>query len=239
LNITKHGRPAEGYLFFSIASILAVETAPLIMTDKNELVWQGTYGLGFNFGVQTYQDRSVLAYWNGTGFPESVGRGYGFIYLLDASYEEIADVSFSGNFKTTTNETYPSNIDLHEVYITNRDTTLVTANNVMQTDLRSVGGPENGWVVDGQVYEIGIETNKVVFSLSGVVHLAELPLNTSLYPLGSEGFNGASPATARGYFHINAIARYEDGYIVSSRLMCSAIAIDRNGNLKWWLQVNK
>jgi hypothetical protein len=60
-----------------------------------------------------------------------------------------------------------SNIDLHEIYITNPNTVVVTANNVTQADLRSVGGPRNGWVVDSLVYE---STSRSTRSSSGGEH---------------------------------------------------------------------
>jgi hypothetical protein len=130
-----------------------------------------------------------------------------------------------------------SNVDLHEIYITERNTVLVTANNVTQADLRSVGGPSNGWVVDSLVYEIDIETNNILFRWRALDHLAEIPFTASVYPLGSEGFNGMKQSSAWGYFHINAVKPYDGGYIISSRFLCSAIALDSKGNVRWRLQV--
>lgn len=84
---------------------------------------------------------------DGTVFPEPVGRGNGAVYLLDNTYSTVATVTLSGIFnELTPGATFPSNIDLHEVNITPRGTVLVTANNVTNTDLTSVGGPKNGWV---------------------------------------------------------------------------------------------
>ena len=236
MNITKEGTTANGFIFIAPDGPLAVEAAPLIMTDDNELIWQGPKGHAFNFGVQTYKGQQVLAWWNGTIFPEPVGRGYGTVSILNSSYQEIANVSLSGNFQTLTGETFPSNVDVHELYITSNNSIVVTANNVTQTDLRSVGGPEVGWVVDCLVYEINIETNKVLFQWSSLEHLSEIPLNASLYPLGSEGFTGTNQSNAWGYFHINSVAPYEDGYLISSRYLCSALAIDSTGKVKWRLQ---
>ena len=130
-----------------------------------------------------------------------------------------------------------SNVDLREIYITGRNTVLVTANNVTQTDLRSVGSLENGWVVDALFYEIDIETNKILFRWRSLDHLEEILLTASLYPWGSEGFNGMKQSNALGYFHINSVAPYDDGYIISSRYLCSAVATDSRGNAKWRLQV--
>lgn len=130
---------------------------------------------------------------------------------------------------------YPSNIDLHELLITPSGSLLVTANNVTQADLTSVGGPADGWVVAVFVYEIDIATNKVLFSWNSLDHLDKLPFTASLYPLGADGFTGVNQSLAWGYFHINAVEPYDDGYIISSRYLCSAIAIDGSGEVKWRL----
>ena len=238
LKITKSGKTAEDYLFLAPSGASAYDVAPLIMTDTNELVWQGLTGQAFNFGVQTYKGKSVLTYWNGTISKEPVGRGSGSIHILNSMYDEIAILSlYDGIFLTLNGTSNVSNIDLHEIYVTQRNTALVTANNVTQTDLRSVGGPENGWFVDSMIYEIDIETNKILFRWRSSDHLEEIPLAASVYPLGSEGFHGTKQSNAWGYFHINAVAPYDDGYLISSRYLCSAIAIDGEGNVKWRLQV--
>ena len=236
LSITKPGTPADGYLFIGQAGPKVVEAAPLIMTDDNELVWQGPGHLTpFNFYVQTYQGNPVLVYWNGTLFAEPVGRGYGAVYILNQNYEQIAEVTLGGTFLTLVGQLYPSNIDVHEIYITDNDTMLVTANNVTQSDLTSVGGPSNGWTVDAQVYEIDIATNQILFQWSALDHLSDLPMNLSQDPLGAEGYDGTKQSTAWNYFHINSVAPFDDGYIISSRYLCMAIAIDRQGAVKWRL----
>jgi hypothetical protein len=252
LEVTKSGQPAPGYLFFAPAAE-AHQTAPLIMTDDSELIWHGqNHNAAFNFGVQHYRGEPVLVYWNGTIFPEPVGRGYGTVVIMDNTYSVIANVTLPGNFVTSDGPTFESNIDLHEIYITNRDTVLVTANNVTQTDMTSVGGPKKGWIVDCLVYEIDIATNRVLFRWSALEHEKEIPLTASVYPVGTEGFTGKKQSlawgelstptgdwnvanTATGYFHINAVAPLNDGYIISSRYTCSIIALDGHGNVLWRL----
>jgi hypothetical protein len=171
-----------------------------------------------------------------TLFPEPIGRGNGVIYLYDNSYEQTHEITLPGDFlELEPGVKYPSNIDLHELLITDTGSILVTANNVTQADLTSVGGPKNGWVVDGLVYEIDIATNEVLFKWSALNHVDQIPFTASLYPLGVEGFTGANQSLAWGYFHINAVEPYDGGYIISSRFLCSAIAIDASGNVKWRL----
>ena len=188
--------------------------------------------------MQQYKGEPVLVAWNGTLYPEPLGRGYGAVSIMNNSYEQIASVTLPGDFvvQAAPGTKYASNIDVHEIFITSNGHMLVTANNVTRTDLSSVGGPKNGWVVEAQAYVIDIATNKVVFTWKSLDHLAKIPLKDSLYPLGSEGFDGTSLEKAWGYFHINAFSPYNGGYLISSRYLCSAIAINAAGDVLWRLQ---
>ncbi|KAI5357881.1 putative arylsulfotransferase [Septoria linicola] len=229
--------PQDGHLFFAPDGGTAYQKAPIIASADGELIWNGPIGKAFGFDVQTYKGADVLVYWNGTSFPEPVGRGHGSIHVLGKDYEEIAKVSLQGNFvDLTEGEMFESNIDLHEMYLTEKGTILVLGNNVTQTDLRSVGGTERGWLVEAQVYEIDVETNEVLFSWKSLEHLDELPLEASVYPLGSEGYDGSEQSKAWGYIHINSVAPLRDGYILSSRYLSSAIALDKSGKVLWRVQ---
>ena len=176
-------------------------------------------------------------YWSGVLIREPVGRGYGSIHILDQSYEQIAEVKLPGDFQTLKGTRYESNVDAHEIYITEKGTMLVTANNVTQYNLSSVGGPKDGWTVDSLVYEIEIESGEVVFRWSSVEHIDEVPLSLPLYLVGSEGYDGKTQEKAWGYFHINAAKPYEDGFIISSRYLCAALMVNRDGSVEWILQV--
>lgn len=237
LNITHQTPPSEGYLFFAPDGATPVQMAPVIMDIDGELIWNGEEQHAFNFGVYDYLGEPVLAWWNGTLFPEPVGRGNGVIKIYNNKYEEIHEVTLAGTFlELEPGVTYPSNIDVHELLITPQGSIVVTANNVTQADLTSVGGPVDGWVVNAMVYEIDIATNEVLFEWSALDHLEGVPFTASVYPLGVEGFNGTSQSTAWGWFHINSAEPFEGGYILSSRFLCSAIAIDgTEGHVKWRL----
>ncbi|KAI0141722.1 Arylsulfotransferase-domain-containing protein [Xylariaceae sp. FL1272] len=231
------GTSADGYIFYAPVQVVnSPDPAPMIVTNDGDLVWHGPYAAGFAHSVWQYKGEPVLAYWNGTGFAEPLGRGYGYVILLDQSYNLVANVTLPGNYVTSEGETFETNIDNHEIYITNRGTVLVTANNVTQADLTSVGGPADGWVVDAQFHEIDIETNEILFSWSSVEHAdSTVPITDSVYPLGTDGLTGQNQSTAWGYFHINAVAPFNDGYIISSRFMCSEFHISSQGEVVWRL----
>jgi hypothetical protein len=48
--------------------------------------------------------------------------------------------------------------DLHESYVTDRGSLLVTGYNLTQADLTSVNGSAQGWVYDSLFFDIDIET---------------------------------------------------------------------------------
>ncbi len=169
LNITHHVAAGEGYFLFAPDGATETQLAPVIMDADGELVWNGPIEHGFNFGVYILNGEKVLAWWNGTVFPEPVGRGNGVVYIYNNRYEQIHEVTLAGDFlELTPGATYPSNIDLHELQITPKGSLLVTANNVTQADLTSVGGPANGWVVNALIYEIDIASNEVLFRWSAL-----------------------------------------------------------------------
>ncbi|KAL3439143.1 ASST-domain-containing protein [Aspergillus tetrazonus] len=229
LNITKFGPTAPGFLF--IAPSTSTAGSPAIYADTGDLVWHGPEGKTYAYQPQTLHGEPVLTFWQGHNVK---GFGYGHISILNASYEEIHRVTLPGSkdnsFVTATNESFPSYIDIHESAITEHGTILVTAVNVTQTDLTSVGGERDGWVQDGLVYEIDIETNEVLFRWSAVEHSEQLPLEYVEYPLNDAGRNSSVPYE---YPHLNSVAKYGDTYLVSSRYMCSIFLLDKEGDLVW------
>jgi hypothetical protein len=65
LQINKTGHPiAPGYFFFAPDGRPPLQVAPLITDTDGQLVWNGQDEHAFNFGVQLYKGRSVLAYWS-------------------------------------------------------------------------------------------------------------------------------------------------------------------------------
>jgi hypothetical protein len=145
LAATHHTDPSEDYIFIAPDGASEYQLGPVILDVYGNLVWNGPKSHAFNFGVQEYQGEQVLVYWNGTAFPEPIGRGNGAVYLLNKHYEQIAMVTLPGNFKEqVVNASFPSNIDLHELFITKNGSVLVTANNVTNADLSLWGGSPDG-----------------------------------------------------------------------------------------------
>lgn len=209
---------------------------PMIADNTGEPVWMGPQHHAFNFGVQEYKGEKVLVGWNGTLFREPVGRGNGEVLFWNKHYEVIQSVKLRGHFaELVAGRDYQSNIDFHEALITPSGTMLIIANNVTRTNLGLGGGPGKMWIVDSQVYEIDIATSKVLFSWKSLDHLEYLRPADSLWPIGSQGYDGSSQWRAWQYFHIDSVTPFHDGFVISSRFFSSAIGVNRKGQILWQL----
>lgn len=236
MNVTKMGQTEPGYLFFTPEDIIRNVGHPAIYSDDGQLVWQGPNGSYSALQPQMLDGEPVIALW--TGYAGD-GFGFGHISILNSSYDEIHRVTLNckeQNFVTVFDPMeFDSCIDMHESQFTENGTIMVTAVNVTQADLSSVGGPKDGWIQDGLIYEIDIKTNEIVFRWSAHEHLSEAPLSDVYAPLEGSGVNKTDPY---GYPHLNAIYKYGDDYLLSSRFMCSVFFIAPNGTLIWHLHVS-
>lgn len=236
LNVTKMGQTEPGYLFFTPDDMLRETGHPVIYSDDGQLVWQGEPGNYSALQPQMLDGEPVIAYWSGYA---GDGFGFGAITILNSSYDEIYRVTL--NCKTEGFVTVfdpldvDSCIDIHESQLTENGTILVTAVNVTQADLSPVGGPKDGWVQDALVYEIDLKTNEVVFRWSTHEHNDQVAITDARAPLEGSGGNKSDPY---GYPHLNAVYKYGDSYLVSSRYMCSLFFIDADGLVTWHLHVS-
>lgn len=239
MNVTKMGQTEPGYLFFTPEDRVRGDGHPAIYSDDGQLVWQGASGNYSALQPQMLDGEPVIAYWTGYA---GKGFGFGHISILNSSYDEIHRVTLSckeHNFVTVFDPMeFDSCIDIHESQFTDNGTVLVTAVNITHADLSSVGGPKDGWIQDGIIYEIDIKTNEVVFRWSAHEHLAEVPLSDVYAPLDADGPGANSRTNPYGYPHLNAVYKYGDDYLLSSRYMCSVFFIAANGTVIWHLHVS-
>ncbi|KAK6217140.1 hypothetical protein QIS74_07254 [Colletotrichum tabaci] len=245
LKITQTGEVAEGHLFFDQSGSGAHNYSVFIMSNDNELIWEGPYGDVSAWRAQTLDGEPVLTMYTGITMPEPYGFGYGAVFIYDQTYRNIYNVTLARHKDGLNLQTFAgwdasglaggSWIDMHEDLITPRGTMYVPANNVTQADLTSVGGPADGWVVDSLFFEMDIKTNEILFQWSHLDHLDEIPLadSAAVYPLGDLGRNQTYPW---GPFHINSIEPFADGgFLVSSRYYCSIFKIAQDGSVEWTL----
>ena len=236
LQITRNCRPlAPGLLLFSPEPASpergSPDLAPLIMTDDGQLVWNGPAANATNFRVASYKKNSILTYWNGVSTEGvNIGHGYGNVTFLDTSYNTILVVCPKLGLVTPDNVKYQCEADIHESFVTDQDTLIVSAYNVTQADLTSVGGPKDGWIFDSLFFELDTSGN-ILFKWSPIEHV---PVSQTKFPIQSTGKNQSVPFD---YFHINSIVNVgTDHYLVNSRHCWTTYLVHKNGSIVWTLE---
>lgn len=130
--------------------------------------------------------------------------------------------------------------DMHEFELTSNGTALVTIYNPVAADLTPVGGPAEGYLLDGVFQELDIETGQVLFQWNASDHI---PLTSSRKPMKGcsddpkKAFLGCgnTPDSAFDYYHINSVQKDAKGnYLVSGRHTSSLTYIDgKTGGPIW------
>ncbi|KAJ5629501.1 hypothetical protein N7528_003158 [Penicillium herquei] len=237
LNVTKVGQTEPGFIFLTVRDLLRGAIYPSIYSDDGQLIWQGPKGVQFALQPQVLDGEPVLVYWDGTA---NLGFGHGHISILNTSYDEIHRVTLDcqqQNIVTVYDEPVDidSCLDLHENQFTDNGTVLAMAVNVTQADLTSVGGPKDGWIQDGVIYEIDLKTNEILFRWSAFEHIDELPMSYVMTPFNVTDGEGRSKTSPWEYPHLNSVAKYGDSYLLSSRQMCAIILVAPDGSVTWTL----
>lgn len=194
---------------------------PVILDNRGRIRWYDQLSYpeqATDFRVQTYRGKPVLTWWQGTEDKAGIGGGYDVID--DTSYHQIATVHAGDGLEA----------DLHEFQLTPRGTAFITAYHDVPADLRSVGGPKDGWVYDSVVQEIDIATGRVVFEWHSLGHV---PLTDSL-EANNEPAKDATKKRPLDYFHVNAVSDGPNGTIlVSGRNTSTIYLLARDGHIIW------
>ena len=232
-NITKSGAHlAPGLLLITTTD--PPFPASYIMTDDGDLVWSSKTGNYDNLNVQMLGSQPVLTFWNGTGSADVhvAGHGYGTVQILDSTYTELFNLCLNLGLVIPGDIAVECQADLHESYVTDHGSILVTAYNITQADLTSLNGPEDGWVYDSLVFDIDIKTQEILFSWSALN--GGVSINDSKQPLGSSG----TLSDPFDFFHINSIQPVGDRNLLNSRYMWTSYMIDSNGDIEWQFEVS-
>jgi len=171
---------APGSLFMTLSNLLGTGEnweGAIIMSSDGDLVWAGPEGATSNFRKQTYKNEDVVTTWTGDGSAAAAGgasHGYGQVQIYNSQYEVIQTVcptatDLNIHFSPGTNSTCVC--DVHESYITEDNTMLVTVYNLTQADLTSVGGPKDGWITNSVMVEVDIETSQALFVWNALEHV--------------------------------------------------------------------
>ncbi|KAL4804463.1 ASST-domain-containing protein [Aspergillus unguis] len=234
VQVTKSGATDPGYIFVGPRGNQDLGTAALIYDEDSNLIYEGPHEVTANFKVQKLFNEDVITFWAGNMM--TLGFGYGTVHILDNTYREIYTVTLGGDFVSPDDAPRDSFIDLHESHVTKRNTLLVTAYNVTQHDLTSIGGRPDDYMLDGKFYEIDIATNEVVFSWSALDHLEDIPLEESHQHWAEDVGAKDKPYDA---YHINSVELMDDGYIISLRHFWSGYYVHNNGTVMWRLAGEK
>ncbi|KAK5626666.1 hypothetical protein RRF57_002381 [Xylaria bambusicola] len=212
---------SDGYYLFALKGKLVSDSAATIFDSRGELVWSDdSYGVVFNLEIQKYKGKNYITFWSS---PEGSTHGYGrgTYYMLDSSYQLYRKFEPVGDGLRG---------DLHEFHITKRGTALITIYNPLPANLTSIGGPEQGWVLDCMFQEIDIATGDLLFEWSAIEHV---PLTHGLRFFAGED-DGNTPQTAWDYFHINSVDVDDDGnYVISGRHTSTILCISPKGDILW------
>ncbi|KAI0449860.1 Arylsulfotransferase-domain-containing protein [Xylaria acuta] len=214
---------SDGHYLIAQKGKIVSDPGPTIFDSRGELVWADySYGVVFNLQVQKFKGENYLTFWSS---PDGSSHGYGrgTYYMLDSSYELFRKFEPAGEGLKG---------DLHEFRVTEHGTALVTIYNPVPADLTSVGGPEQGWVLDCMVQEIDVDTGELLFEWSAIEHVT---VNDTIRYLADED-DGTTPETAFDFFHINSVdVDGEGNYIVSGRHTSSVMCISPKGETRWTL----
>lgn len=230
---------SEQYFFLTVDYDTATpSSAAMILDASGELVWMdpskrhvNDHG-HFDLRPQQHDDETILTYFKG---PAALGYGYGDFFLANDTYQVFNVVTTGGSIPA--HET-----DFHDAVITEDGTMLILAYHRKPADLTELGGPEDGWVHDGVIQEVDIDTGEVVFEWSALDHI---PLTDGLLDFGQEAAADAESDepelgtfdNAWDYFHINSATLDDDGGILTSARHTNAVyKIDRDsGDVEWIL----
>lgn len=227
IDVTSHGPRAAGDsedLFFLAPKDGEPMNTVMIADAEGEPVWIHRIEKGFSYDlkVQEYQGEPVLTWWRGENI--ALGYGAGEWVIMNNAYEEIGTV-------TTTDV---QRADFHDLKLTEDGTALLLSYPKVKRDLSPIGGPSDGYVRDGVVQEVDVESGEVLFEWRALDHV---PLtDTRVDVQSTEGQEGGEE-TPLDYFHINSVSEDRDGsLLISARNTHAVYRVDREtGEVDWTL----
>jgi hypothetical protein len=165
---------------------------PMITEQNGKLVWFHPLPAGeqaTNFGVQQYQGKPVLSWWQGKIIQVGFGEGEDVIY--DSSYRHVATVRAGNGYHA----------DLHEVRLTPQGTAWIDVFDPIHMNLSSVHGPSAGVLTDSVVQEIDVKTGLVMWEWHTLGHIPLAESNNPVprnYPWDYAHLNSVDPSPAGG-----------------------------------------
>ena len=132
--------------------------------------------------------------------------------------------------------------DMHEFHLTPEGTALVAIYDPVPADLGAVNGPPDGWILDGVIQEIDIETGDLCFEWRASDHFS---VEDTFHGLAgckmsnAAAFSGCgnAPESAFDFFHLNSVEKDQLGnYLVSGRYTHTISGVSgKDGSILWTL----
>ena len=230
LDSTDEDRSDEYFFLGPKSKETGTWSGKLIVDEDGEPVWiqedeeaqdDDEPTAGWDLRVQEYEGERVLTWWEGV---VDTPLAEGEVVVVDDSYEEIARVGMG-------NDLPHRMVDLHETRISDDGTMLLMAYVPTQTDLTEIGGESDGWVWDGVVQEVDIETGEVLFDWSALDHI---PVTDSEREFEDDAGTEDKPYD---YFHGNSVSVDDDGsLLIDARNTHAFYSVDReSGEVNWTL----
>jgi hypothetical protein len=164
---------------------------PMIVDQSGSLVWFHPLPAGesaTNFGVQQYQGKPVLSWWQGRIIQVGFGEGEDVIY--DSSYRPVAEIRAGNGYQA----------DLHQFRLTPQGTAWIDVFDPIHMNLSSVHGSATGILTDSVVQEIDVKTGLVMWEWHALGHIpigeSNNPALRSGYPWDYAHLNSAVPGSA-------------------------------------------
>lgn len=192
--------------------------AAIAIADRHgTLSWTNTQGVTCtDFRRQQYRGEPVYTWWesNRSGMAAYTN---GQIIIADRDHTELT------RFATADGQSP----DEHEFLVVG-DQAYITSYVKTNVDLRTVGGPRNGLVMDAQWCQVDLPSKKIVRRWSPLEHI-DL---TESYA----GIPDDATTEPWDFFHINSIEPLPDGNIlISARHTWGLYKIDPTGRISWRL----
>ncbi|KUI74358.1 hypothetical protein VM1G_09870 [Cytospora mali] len=224
-------RCSQDYVFLGWRGHEVDEPGAVILDSEGGLVWRQTGSSIDQNDVKTqvYRGETFLTFQ--MDGPEG-DQLQGAWYMMDESY--------TVRYRLRPHE-FP-HADMHEFHISGDDTALVITTIPVPYDLRSIGGPEHGWLEDCYFQELDVETGELLFQWSSAAHFPpnttmEAQNNCLIDPNARFAGCGNDRDTPFDYYHLNSVEKDSLGnYLVSARNIWAISYIDgRTGDVLWTL----
>ncbi len=190
---------------FSIKAPFVGKPGPEILEANGNLVWQDPLGelvqvgsahrqtVAMDLHTSTYQGKPVLVFWQGQITPQ--GFGNGSWEIVNQHYQTVATISAPPGYE----------LDFHDIQLTSNGRAYILGNKVVKLSLGCCGGPKNGSLYDQVVFEVEVETGKIVWQWDP---LHQVPLK--------ESYTTPQPNRIWDPYHLNSVSLGPSGNLVIS-----------------------